>query len=43
MVNILGNAVAQKFVSKKFSAKRFFVITDVNFQNMTIRNCDYAR
>ena len=39
MVNIPGNAVAQKFVGKKFSAKGFFVITDVYFQNMTIRNC----
>ena len=43
MANIPGNAVAQKFVGNKFSVKRFFVITDVNFQNMTIRNCDYAR
>ena len=43
MVNIPGNAVAQKFVGKKFSAKTFFVVTDVYFQNMIIRNCDYAR
>ena len=41
MVNIPGNAVAQKFVGKKFSAKGF-VITNVYFQNMTIRNYDYA-
>ena len=26
MVNILGNAIAEKFVGKKFSAKGFFVI-----------------
>ena len=43
MVNIPGNAVSQKFVGKIFSAKGFFVITDVYFQNMTIRNYDYAR
>ena len=43
MVNIPGNAVVEKFVGKKVSAKGFFVIIDVYFQNMTIRNCDYAR
>ena len=43
MVNIPGNAVVQKFAGKKFSAKGFFVITDLYFQIMTIRNCDYAR
>ena len=43
MVNIPENAIAQKFVGKKFSLKSFFVITDVYFQNMTSRNCDYAR
>ena len=43
MVNILGNKVAQKIVGKHFLAKVFFVITDVYFQNMAIRNCDYAR
>ena len=32
MVNIPGNAVAETFVGKKFSAKGFFVITDVYFQ-----------
>ena len=26
MVNILGNAIAEKFVGKTFSAKGFFVI-----------------
>ena len=43
MVNIPENAIAQKFVGKKFSAKGFFVITYVYFQIMTIRNCNYAR
>ena len=43
MVNIPGNAGAQKIVGKKFSAKGFFVITNVYFQNMAIRKCDYAR
>ena len=43
MVNILGNKVAQKIAGKHFLAKGFFVITDVYFQNMVIRNCDYAR
>ena len=43
MVNIPGNAVVEKFVGKKFSAKGFFSFTDVYFQNMTIRNSDYAR
>ena len=40
MVNIPGNAVVQKFIGKKLSAKGFFVITDVHFQNMSIRDCD---
>ena len=35
-INILGNAVAEKFVGKEFSGKGFFVITDVYFQNMTM-------
>ena len=45
MVNIPGNAhaVVQKFTGKKFLGKGFFVITDVYLQNMTIKNCDYAR
>ena len=43
MVNILGNKVAHKIVGKHFLAKGFFVITNVLFQNMAIRNCDYAR
>ena len=43
MVNILGNKVAQKIVGKHFLAKGFFVITNVYFQNMAIRNCDYAK
>ena len=43
MVNIPGNAVTQIFVGKTFSGKGFFVITDVYFQNMTIRKCDYAK
>ena len=43
MVNIPGNAVVEKFVGKNFSAKGFFVIADVYFQNMTIRNSNYAR
>ena len=43
MVNIPANTVAQKFVGKKFPAKGFFVIIDVYFQNMAIRNCDYVR
>ena len=43
MVNILGNKVAQKIVGKHFLAKGFFVITNGLFQNMAIRNCDYAR
>ena len=43
MINILGNKVAQKIVGKNFLAKGFFVITDVYFQNIAIRNCDYAR
>ena len=42
MASIPGNAVAQKIVGKKFSAKGFFVINDVYFQNMYI-NWDYAR
>ena len=37
MVNIPGNAVAQKFIGEKFLAKGFFVITYGYFQNMTIR------
>ena len=43
MVNIPGNKVkvAQTIVGKKFLAKGFFVIADVYFQNMAIRNCDY--
>ena len=43
MVNIPGNKVkvAQKIVSKSFFAKGLFVIIDVYFQNMVIRNCDY--
>ena len=40
MVNIPGNTVAQKFIGKTFSAKGFFVIIDVYFQNMTFKNCD---
>ena len=43
MVIILGNKVAQKIVGKHFLAKGFFVITDVYFQNMAIKNCNYAR
>ena len=43
MVNIVGDKTVQKVVSKYFLAKDFFVITDVYFQNMAIRNCDYAR
>ena len=43
MVNIPGNKVAQKIVGKHFLAKCCFVITDVYFQNMAIRNCNYAR
>ena len=45
MVNIPGNKVkvAQKIVGKKFLAKGFFVIMDVYFQNMAIKNCDYPR
>ena len=42
MINIPGNAVAQKFVAKNFSAKGFVITTNVYFQNMTIRNYDYA-
>ena len=43
MVNILGSKVAQKIVGEHFLAKGFFVIANVYFQNMAIRNCDYAR
>ena len=45
MVNIPGNKVkvAQKIVGKKFLAKGFFVIMDVYFQNMAIKNCDCQR
>ena len=32
----------QKIVGKFFLAKGFFVNTDVYFQNMTIRSCDFA-
>ena len=43
-INILGNAVAEKFVGKEFQEKVFLSLsTDVYFQNMTIRNSDYAR
>ena len=43
MVNIPGNKVkvAQKIVGKNLFAKGLFVIMDVYFQNMVIRNCDY--
>ena len=43
MADIPGNKVkvAQKIVGKNFLAKGFFVIMDVYFQNMAIRNCDY--
>ena len=43
MVNVVGDKIVQKVVGKYFLAKDFFVITDVYFQNMAIRNCDYAR
>ena len=44
MVNIPGNKVkvAQKIVGKNFSAKDFFVIRDVYFQNMASGTCDYS-
>ena len=42
MVNISRNKVAQKIVGKFFWGKGFFVNMDVCFQNMAIRNCNYA-
>ena len=42
MVNISGNKVAQKVVSKFFLARGFFVNMEVYFQNMAIRSCNYA-
>ena len=42
MVNIPGNNVMQKIVGKTFLAKGFFVIIDVNFQNIAIRSCNFA-
>ena len=47
-INIPWNAVVEKFVGKKFSAKCFFchyrcVLSEYGAQNMTIRNSDYAR
>ena len=38
MVNIHGNKVE---VAQFFWQKFFFVIIDVYFQNMAIKNCDY--
>ena len=43
MVNIVRDKIVQQVVGKYFLAKGFFVITDVYFQNIAIRNCDYAR
>ena len=44
MVNISGNKVVQRIVGKFFLAKGFLVNMDVDvyFQNMAIRNCNYA-
>ena len=43
MVNIVRDKIVLKVVGKYFLEKGFFVITDVYFQNMAIRNSDYAR